>query len=94
MQCSHLKCLVENMTQLHFSLDNLLFHCNLYNLPDPGLEGFSVRHKDLSISIHVGHQLNLSLVFTWDTKYSHFSFTTETCCAEKKDQSLESISSF
>lgn len=52
------------MTQFHVSLDNLLIHDIIYKLHEPSLEGFSVRHQDLSLSIHVGQQLNLSLVFT------------------------------
>ena len=50
------------MAQLHVSLDNLLLLDILHKLPELGLEGFSVMHQDLGISVHVGHQLNLSLV--------------------------------
>lgn len=52
------------MTEFHVSLDNLLVHHIFHNLSEPGLECLSVWHEDLSISIHFGHQLNLSLVFT------------------------------
>ena len=60
----HLNCLVYDVTQSHISLDNLLLHDVLSKLPEPGLEGLSVRHHDLSISIHIGQQLDLSMVFT------------------------------
>lgn len=58
----YLNSLVKDVAQFHVCLDNLLVHDVLCKVSEPSLEGFSVKHQVSSISIHVGHQLNLCLI--------------------------------
>lgn len=58
----YLNSLVKDVAQFHVSLDDLLVHDVLCEVSEPSLDGFSVKHQVLSVSIHVGHQLNRNLV--------------------------------
>lgn len=60
----YLSCLVKDVAQFHISFDNLLVHDVFCKVSEPSHEGFSVKHHVFSISIYVGHQLNLCLFVT------------------------------